>query len=250
MDLKRPTRATAIERTLRYIRQRGWSPPSSPRAAGNNNNNRRRRNVQLAALRAACDAMQFSTEACRIPLHIPLRHTVPHGGVQYVLGRVDTLDINGYNNLDSVCMRVLNLGYEPGRPGEVTWNIFVNDMFIACGASRAYAFGQFPVRLVVDPLVRSPPRAGNRVRRFHRIEQVRRVYDADNALARFGHYRNGGMPSVTVREMCQLLHVFGMRMYKYVGPDWDGQYDLYFFSPATRVPAAYRTSYVEAKVVA
>ena len=246
MDLARPTRASAIDRALMYATGRGSPPPLS-----SGNDARRRPDRQLAALRAACDAMQFSTEACRIPLYIPLRHTVPRGGVQYVLGRVDTLDINGYNNLDSACMKVLNLGYEPSRPGEVTWDIFINDLFIACSVTRSYAFGQFPVRLVVDPLVRSPPPAGAQVKRFHQLEKATRRYDAANAVARFGlkNYGSGGLPTVTVREMCQLIHVFGMHMYKYIGPEWAGQYDLYFFSHASRVPPAFRNLYVEAKVM-
>jgi hypothetical protein len=244
MDVARPTKAAAMERAIDYLVGLGRLPPRNSLSVA------ARPDKLVAMLRSACDSMQFSTEACRIPLYIPLRNTVPVRGTQYVLGRVDTLDINGYNNLDSPCMKVLNLGYESTRPGEVTWDIFINDLFIACSASKTYAFGQFPVRLVVDPLVHAPPRAGAQIKRFHQLDEAGRRYDAANAVARFGmrNYRSRGLPTVTVREMCQLIHVFGMHMYKYIGPDWGGQYDLYFFSHAKQVPPKYRSLYVEAKL--
>lgn len=256
MDLKRPTRAAAVRRALTYLTAH---KVLAGVAGGLGNSLPNRQNLRQAKLRSACTALQFSTEVCRIPLHIPLRRTVPKGGVQYVLGRVDTLDINGYNNLDSSCMKVLNLGYTASRPGEVAWDIFVNDLFIACSAAQSYAFGQFPVRLVLDPLVRAArsPRGSPRghlqqnIKRFHHIEQTPQRYEASNALAKFGlrNYGSGGLPTVTVREICQLLHIFGMHLYKYIGPDWSGQYELYFFSHASQVPVAYRHLYVKTNTI-
>lgn len=233
MDLRNPTREAAIRRAVGYLTRSSVDPT-------------RRMNQELGRLRSACAATQFSSETCRVPLHIPLRHTIPVGGVQYVLGRVDTLDVNGYNNLQSSCIKVLNLGYSPTRPGELTWDIMLNDVFIACGAASAYAFGQFPIRLVVDPIVFSSKEPSRLVKRVNHVDQAVRTYTPREALDKLGlrNYRAAEQPSVTVREICQLLYIFGMRMYKYVGRDWTGQYDMYFFSNARRVPPAFRMSYV------
>jgi len=240
MDVRGPTKQDALERAARFVRQR---PELRRYVPGNARNDR-------DALRRTCAALVFNMESCRLNLGIPLRDTIPRGRKQFVLGRVDTLVANGYGHAGP-CLQVLNLNYAGGAD-ELVWDIFVNDLFVACAAQSLYEFGQFPIRLVIDPLGGMGRSAnGTSVRRTNLVEQRRLVHTASMARNKLGlmNYaladKNGSHPTVTVREICQLLGIFGMSLYKYVGPDWNGPYDLYFFSHVSAVPRAYKTRYVK-----
>lgn len=228
MDLREPTKKTALQRAEAYVRQ----------------------HLGRQSLREACDAITFNNETCRLNLDIPLRHTIPKGRKQFVLGRVDTLVANGYAHAGP-CLQVLNLNYV-GGPANLVWDIFVNDLFITCATQNSYTFGQFPIRLVIDPLAAPAYKAhGNTVRRTNVVNQRRLTHTLTTARNKHGltDYAladaHGTHPAVTVREVCQLLRIFGMSLYRYVGPDWDGPYHLYFFSHASRVPKHLRTQYVK-----
>lgn len=186
-----------------------------------------RRASAIASLIATCAATQFNPNRCAVPVTIPFRHTIPTHQPQYALGRVETLLRAGYYNAGS-CIRALNLEYEGTG---LTWNIQVNDFFVACTAARKHPFGIFPARLVMDAVVTNPQARRHAVQRGHvvrnnAVESARVRVPLDLATV--------GSETVTAREMCQLARVFGMRMY--APSDQIGPTRVAFFSHVKSVP--------------
>ncbi len=181
----------------------------------------------VASLIATCAATQFNPDRCSVPVTIPYRYTIPPHQPQYALGRVETLLRAGYYNAGG-CIRALNLEYEGNG---LTWNIQVNDFFVACTAARKHPFGIFPARLVLDAVVTNPQARQHAMRHGHVVR--------DNAVQRTRVHVpldlatvDGG--TVTAREICQLARIFGMRLY--APGDQTGPTRIAFFSHVKSVP--------------
>lgn len=181
----------------------------------------------VANLIGACDAVEFNPNACRVPVTIPYRTTVPRHQAQYALGRVETLLRAGYYHAGS-CIRALNLDYHGNG---LLWDIMVNDLFVACAAARKHPFGTFAIRIVLDPVVASPNLRRRALTSGHvvrtNVVQRQRTHVSTNKV-------QVDPGTVTAREICQLLKVFGMHLY--APRQQQGPYVIGFFSHLARIP--------------
>jgi hypothetical protein len=196
----------------------------------------------------------FSRPQCQTP---PLIETIP--GKQYVIGRISTLKRHNMYNCPSR-FRTLNL--PENGPLSLRWSIKLNDMFITCAATEGDRVSvkdatlKFPVRMVFDGKVDlcTSRRAANNVHdsrtrtrptRFKQIDHASNetvsyspaayyktfgLDDYSNVAGEYDDHNQHMNPSVTVREICLLLFVFGYNMYEYIGREAPTD-TTYFFSP-------------------
>lgn len=175
-------------------------------------------------------------------------------------------------------------GYDPKDQVVMKWTPEVNDMFLACAVAENVATSHlarrrnhitFPIRMILDasldlcsPFSHSPshPAMASRRRVFTRASVANgsvKSYDREAFVSAFGvkDYAEAARdsysypfssdseeshPSVTIREVCQLLFVYGYRLFQYVG-EKDFPDHVYFFQHPAHGSKPVPPQYVEIK---
>ena len=174
--------------------------------------------------------------------------TIPNNSIQFILGRVDVIKKTNYSKCKYFSILdlkypeeisdILNTYERTLRYGEEIspWSIELNDIFIYCSYyhSKSLPFGKFLIRLVLDKTCsfENDPYKNNSV-----------------CLTDY-RYSPDRFPSVTIRELCQLLNIYKYSIFKRI--PYEGfmhlPYEIYFLSRHKKVPNKFKSMYKKIEI--